>query len=369
MAKNKAANAGVDALTGFEFQRNCALYLLLDNFNSFINKEFFICIEHHDDFLFCYKTDCLSYINEIHAYQAKKLSGKIWTIDSRFSEMVSKILLVGENLRNDAFEKSEDYKHQLTFISNTEIELKYSPSKALKKEGITEQILRINEQNSICAYDELHKNIQNKIENKVTDICNEESSVFHRKELSNLKIQWVDFPRTAAKQKESLIGLMSRKFSHIADSKAAIEVILALFRNVETVYNQGQEICLLDPTKRVEGEEVKKVMNIIDSKQKAFDYWRSEAQQFSMKFRIPLSIQKNHENYILNSFELLKDMSNYDYQIIKDFVRNNDYTTQYFSLQDALTAYVDNVRKSHSINLDNIDTFFAVLCSYVECYD
>lgn len=369
MAKNKAVNAGVDALTGFEFQRNCALYLLLDNFNSFINKEFFICIEHHDDFLFCYKTDCLSYINEIHAYQAKKLSGKIWTIDSRFSEMVSKILLVGENLRNDAFEKSEDYKHQLTFISNTEIELKYSPSKALKKQGIAEQVLRVNEQNSICVYDELHKNIKNKIEEKVTDICNEESSVFHRKELSNLKIQWVDFPRTAAKQKESLIGLMSRKFSHIADSKAAIEVILALFRNVETVYNQGQEICLLDPTKRVEGEEVKKVMNIIDSQQKAFDYWRTSAQQLSIQFRIPLNIQKNLEAYIINSFELLKDMSNFDYQLIKNFVRNNDYTAQYYSLQDILTAYIDGVRKSHSINLTNVDMFFAVLCSYVECYD
>lgn len=35
---------------------------------------------------------------------------------------------------------------------------------------------------------------------------------------------------------------MSRKFSHIADSKAAIEGILALFRNVETVYNQGQDM-------------------------------------------------------------------------------------------------------------------------------
>jgi hypothetical protein len=94
---------------------------LLDNFNSFINKNFFICIEHHDDFLFCYKTDCLVYINEIYAYQAKKLSGKIWTIDARFSEMVSKILLVGDNLKNDSFEKSEDYRHQLTFISNTEM--------------------------------------------------------------------------------------------------------------------------------------------------------------------------------------------------------------------------------------------------------
>lgn len=157
MAKNKAVNAGVDALTGFEFQRNCALYLLLDNFNSFIDKNFFICIEHHDDFLFCYKTDCLAYINEIYAYQAKKLSGKIWTIDARFSEMISKILLVGDNLKNDSFEKSEDYRHQLTFISNTEIELKYSPLKKLKAEGATEQIVKINEQNSTCVYNDLHE--------------------------------------------------------------------------------------------------------------------------------------------------------------------------------------------------------------------
>lgn len=62
-------------------------------------------------------------------------------------------------------------------------------------------------------------------------------------------------------------------------------------------------------------------------------------------------------------------MSNFDYQLIKNFVRNNDYTAQYYSLQDILTAYIDGVRKSHSINLTNVDMFFAVLCSYVECYD
>lgn len=369
MAKNKAANAGVDALTGFEFQRNCALYLLLDDFNSFINKNFFICIEHHDDFLFCFKTDCLSYINEIHAYQAKKLSGKIWTIDARFSEMVSKILLVGDNLRNDPFEKSEDYKHQLTFISNTEIELKYTPTQKLKKEGVSEQISKINEQNSTCLYGKLHENIKIKIEDKIAEVCNEESYIFHRQELDNLSVQWVDFPRTAAKQKESLIGIMVKKFPHIVDAKAAIDVILNLFRDVETVYNQGQEICLLDITKRVEGEEVKKVMNIINSQQKAFDHWRAAAEQFSVQFRIPINIQKNHEDYIINSFELLKDMSNYDYQIIKDFIRNNNYTTQYFTLQGMLTAYVDDIRKCHTLNLSSIDTFFAVLCSYVECYD
>ncbi|MFJ5361893.1 dsDNA nuclease domain-containing protein [Pectobacterium sp. CHL-2024] len=369
MAKNKAINAGVDALTGFEFQRNCALYLLLDNFNAFVNKSFFICIEHHDDFLFCFKTDCLSYINEVHAYQAKKLSGRIWTIDARFSEVVSKILLVGDNLRNDSFEKSEDYKHQLTFISNTEMELKYAPTKKLKNEGVVEQVSKINEQNSLFLYEKLHENIKNKIEEKIAEVCSEESSVFHRQELGNLFIQWVDFPRTAAKQKESLIGLMSRKFPHIVDPKAAIDVILNLFRNVETVYNQGQEIRLLDPAKRVEGEEVKKVMEIIDSQQKAFDYWRAAAQQFSVQFKIPMNIQKRHRDYIINSFELLKDMSNYDYQIIKSFIRDNDYTTQYYTIQDILNAYAKDIRKYHPLNLNNIDVFFAVLCSYVECYD
>ncbi|HFS0177629.1 hypothetical protein UXO04_24670 [Enterobacter kobei] len=125
------------------------------------------------------------------------------------------------------------------------MELKYSPLKKLKNEGATEQIVKINEQNSTCVYDKLHENIKVKIEKKITEVCNEESSVFHRQELSNLNIQWVDFPRTAAKQKESLIRLMVRKFSYIADSKAAIDVILTLFREVETVYNQGQEIRLV----------------------------------------------------------------------------------------------------------------------------
>jgi hypothetical protein len=71
-------------------------------------------------------------------------------------------------------------------------------------------------------------------------------------------------------------------------------------------------------------------MNIIDSQQKAFDYY-AEAKQFSMKFRIPLSIQKNHENYILNSFELLKDMSNMIIKLLKTWERNNDYNSIYFS--------------------------------------
>ncbi|PWB15761.1 hypothetical protein DCO44_05135, partial [Acinetobacter sp. AM] len=52
----KSVNGGVDAQVGFDFQRNCALYLLLDDYDSFKEKNFFVCIEHHDDFLYCFRT-------------------------------------------------------------------------------------------------------------------------------------------------------------------------------------------------------------------------------------------------------------------------------------------------------------------------
>jgi hypothetical protein len=103
--RKKAANSGIDALLGFEFQRNCALYLLLDDYNRFKDREFFLCIEHHDDFLFCYRTGCRSNIQEIHSYQAKKLSGNVWTINERFSETIAKMLEVGSDLRSDSAPK------------------------------------------------------------------------------------------------------------------------------------------------------------------------------------------------------------------------------------------------------------------------
>ena len=90
--RKSSANAGIEALLGFEFQRNCALYLLLENYDRFKKREFFLCIEHHDDFLFCYRSNYQDKIEEIQSYQAKKLSGAIWTINERFSEAIAKML-------------------------------------------------------------------------------------------------------------------------------------------------------------------------------------------------------------------------------------------------------------------------------------
>lgn len=366
--KSKAANSGVEALLGFEFQRNCALYLLLNNYAEISSREFFLCIEHHDDFLFCYRSDCLSNIEAIESYQAKKLSGGMWTIDARFAEAIAKMLDVGNALRNDSAPKCKDYAHSLTFISNTDIKLSYSPKKAEKLKGKTDVIHLLNEQNSKSRYDDIPEEIKNKIKEKVHEHCTKESSTFNEAEFSNLHIQWVDFPRNKNSQKDILVGLMHRKFPHIPDHSAAVELLLSLFRDVEAIYNQGKIINLLDKTKRVEGAEIKKALNIIETEQKTFELWRTNSLELTRKFRIPLGVQRNHENHIRNTFELLKDMSNNEHQIIKTFIKENDYTLDFYSYEEMFDTYMTNIKNISSINLTDIDIFFAALCAFVEYY-
>lgn len=368
-ARKKAANAGIDALLGFEFQRNCALHLLLNNYDSFIRREFFLCIEHHDDFLFCYRTDCRSNIEEIHSYQAKKLSGSIWTINERFSEVIAKMLEVGNELINDPAPKCQNYTHELTFVSNTDIKLNYNPTEQEKKEGKKEITYLLNEQNCGCNYAAIPDDIKEKINKKVDDFCKKENLIYHKSEFDNLHIKWVDFPRNKSSQKDVLVGVMCRKFPHVSDPSAAVELLLSLFREVEAVYNQGKVITLLDSTKRVEGDEIKRAIEVIETEQKTFALWRKHSTNLSRKFRVPIGIQNNHENHIRNTFELLKDMNNNEHQIIKSFVRKNDYSMRYHSHDEMFHAYISDIKIKNSINLKDIDIFFSTLCTFVEHHD
>jgi len=334
------------------------------------NREFFLCIEHHDDFLFCFRAEYpSSCIEEIKAYQAKKLSGKIWTIDNRFSEIITKILEVGNDLREDSISKSHNYTHKLTFISNTETELKYLPNKNDKERGKTETIVRVNEQSCVCEYNSVPLEIREKIDNKVKEYCKNKPAKYHSAELDNLCIEWVDFARTDKKQKEQLIGVMQKNFPHVLDHLAAVNLLLNLFKEVEAVYNQNQVIRLLDVSKRVEGREVKKAIDIIETEKKTFELWREYSNQLAITFKISIGIQKNHENYIKNTFERIKDMTNHEHQIIKEFVRNNDYSMDHINYHSMFEAYIYDIRSQQTINLNDIDLFFACLCSYVEFHD
>ncbi|WP_200796994.1 dsDNA nuclease domain-containing protein [Vibrio quintilis] len=365
-ARKKSANSGIEALLGFEFQRNCALYLLLSDYDRFKGREFFLSIEHHDDFLYCYRTDCRSNIEEVHSYQAKKLSGNIWRINDRFSEVVAKMLEVGNNLKSDPAPKCHSYTHELTFISNSDIELKYKPNKTEKESGKRELTHLLNEQNCRCRYDSVPADIKNTISKKVENFCLNSKTPYYKSELDNLYIQWIEFPRTSQGQKDCLVGLMTRKFPHVLDSAAAIELLLSLFRDVETTYNQGKVITLLDSSKRIEGDEIKKALDIIETEQKTFQLWRDHSTELARKFRIPIGIQNSYENQIRNTFERMKDMMNNEHQIIKSFVSSYDYSMDYYSHDEMFEAYVSGIKARYSLNLRDIDIFFTTLCAFVE---
>ncbi|WP_272668853.1 dsDNA nuclease domain-containing protein [Providencia sp. PROV151] len=364
--RKKSANSGIDALLGFEFQRNCALYLLLSDYDRFKGREFFLCIEHHDDFLYCYRTNCRNNIEEVHSYQAKKLSGNIWTINKRFSELVAKMLEIGNDLKIDHAPKCHSYTHELTFISNSSIELRFKPKNDEKKAGKIELTHLINEQNCRTHYNSVPDDIKDTIDKTVKSFCNNEGITYFKSELDNLYIQWIDFPRTKQAQIDNLVGLMNRNFPHVSDPAAAVELLLSLFREIEATYNQGKVISLLDNSKRVEGNEIKKAINIIETEQKTFQLWREHSAKLASQFQVPIGIQRNHENKIKNTFELMKDMVNNEHQLIKLFVHNNDYSMIYYSYDTMFENYVIDIKEKYNLNLNSVDIFFTILCAFVE---
>lgn len=366
---DKAVNAGVTAQTGFELQRNCALLLILDDYNFYKDKSFFICIEHHDDFLFAFTTDNYKTLQEIYTYQSKKKSGSIWTINKDFGEIISKILDTGSNLVKDSMPKTHDYRHTLTFISNTNMSLKYNPNQKDRKEGKKLVAAQINEMNEKQVFNKLHPDIKNKISSSVKEYCKKNTKTVDESEFDNLALQWIDFPTKANRQRETLIGLMRSKFPHVVDPKASIELFIELFRKVEQTYNQKNIAKLLDESKRLYANDLQRTLDIIQKEQKTYEKWRNHAETFAPTFKIPLLVQESAKDKIRETFEYLKDLTNLDHMKIQKFIQDNDYRLNYFSLVELIKGYISEIKKSEHINLNDIDIFFTCLCAYVEFYD
>ncbi|MBF4425254.1 hypothetical protein [Vibrio anguillarum] len=366
MTKKKAANCGVVALSGYEFQRNCALYLLLDGYEHFREEDYFLCIEHYDDFLFCFRTNDTERIKRIISYQAKKKSGALWRIDGDFGEILAKMLEAGAELKSDLIPKCDSYSQETIFISNTELEFFYRPKAEEKDRGKEARNVLINEAHSYVKFDQLPGEIKEKACNYIQHFCDTHQLEDNMKGLSDVRFQWIDFQRTSKKQKEGLVGLMQSNFSHIADPKAAIDVLLELFREVETTFNQGNIVQLMDTSKRVEGEEIRKTMVILDTKQKTYDFWRDHSSSFVEQVNFPLKIRLKPEEHIGSTFELLKDMNNFSYQIIREYVKKNDYSSDHNSFHGMFNAYLSSIKLSHHTNLKDFDILLAILCSFVE---
>jgi hypothetical protein len=59
-------------------------------------------------------------------------------------------------------------------------------------------------------------------------------------------------------------------------------------------------------------------------------------------------------------------MKNNEHQLIKSFVRENNYAMNCSSYEQMFKLYVSEINNKYNINLQDVDIFFASLCAFVE---
>ena len=348
---NKVVNAGTDAQTGFALQRNTALYLLLNNYYSkFKNEKYFICLEHHDDFLFCF-LDENSDVKSIEAYQSKKKSPDKWTLNVDMFEIISKLLKTGTQLIEDKIPKNKDYKHSLHFSSNQTIFL---------NEQVSKKSVSIKEDNCLIAFIDLDDELKEKIKIGILD------SDLHD-ELENLHFFWIDLNRTVLNQENELVGQLDSVFrKSIIDPRAAVNTLISLFRKIEETYSQGNQAKLLDTTKRVSSEAIEDALKIITTKSKAFDYWRKEEENLSVILQIKPFERESFKLKFESAFDLFKSFQESEHQKIYNFVQENYINCQTFTYQDnMIELYYDFVDKNTS-TFPELDLKAIIYAAYFE---
>lgn len=309
---DKTINSGPDAQNGFALQRNTAIFLLLENyFNKFQNKKYFVCLEHHEDFLFCFIDDN-DKVSTIEAYQSKKKSPNIWRLNTEMYQIISKLLKTGKELINDEIPKSLEYNHILYFSSNQTINLEYSHPKKEKKPTI---LISIKTDNTNTFYSILPDEIKEKIKSNI-------SETHLHNELNNLSFIYIPFATTEKEQENNLVGKIDEIFGNkIFDKRAAINTLVALFRKIETTYNQGNKVKLLDQTKRIGNLEIEEAFKILTTKTKAFDYWRSRERDISITLQIRPAEKEQFSLDFSSAFDLFKSIKEAGHQKILNFVK------------------------------------------------
>ena len=348
---DKTANAGPSAQNGFALQRNTALYLLLENYKTkFKGEKYFICLEHHEDFLFCFLNNKKE-VEVIEAYQSKKKSPKNWRLNTELFKIISKTLKVGQNLILDEISKSSTYKHYLFFVSNQTINLEVKKKKP--SISISESI---KEDNSQVKYFSLHQEIKDRITKEITD------KTLHN-ELNNFGFIYVDLNRTASKQKNELIGQLYEVFGNrILNKQAAIDTLFSLFQDIELTYNQGNKVKLLDESKRVNSETIDEAFDILTNKSKCFNYWRSKEREVSIALHIKPYESDKFQLDFTSAFDLFKSIKEAEHNKILNYVKNNYTKCITYTLEDNVSELIIMFKKEENSIFTELTfkaTFFA----------
>ncbi len=359
MSKSKkAVNAGVHGASGVEFQKHCALYILFDQYNAFKDKNYFICLEHYEDFLFCFR-DSNDVVISIDAYQAKKAASP-WGMEGELFELIHKIISVGVDLYEDDIPKIDVYTHRLNFVTNNSITLNNG-----KKKGDV-KIALINEANNNVLFNSLDSTIRDKIINELK--ARQNSLQMHINELQRFSLMHIDLPKTTMSQKDNLVGLFDRIFGRtIIDHRAAVDTLLLLFRDAENYINQGNVAKLLDERKRVNSSTINETLKVINSKQKAFDLWRSKGEAFAEALKISVWEQENFKLQFDNCFDFFKDLRQVEHRKILSYVRDNRQKwVEYFNDVSCVNEIYDSFTSCNRSVLSVLDVKAAIFAAYIE---
>lgn len=342
---NRAINAGIDAQNGFALQRNTAIFLLLDNyFKKFKDKKYFVCLEHHDDFLFCFLNEN-DEVDLIEAYQSKKKSSEIWRLNPELYGILTKLLKTGKALIKDDISKSSEYNHILYFSSNQNIYLEFKPAKSDQLPNISVSIKADNKNSNFSI---LPDKIKEKIKENITEID------LHN-ELDNLSFIWIPFTTTEKEQENHLVGKIDEVFGKkIVDKRAAIDALIFLFGKIETIYNQGNIVKLLDETKRVSNSEVENAFNILTTKTKCFDYWHSKEAEIAKTLKIKPIDKEQFKLNFSSAFDLFKSIKQAEHKKIINFVEEqiNNLTT--FSEEENVFELFDLFKNTYSTHFNDL---------------
>lgn len=380
-------NAGVHGGTGYEFQKHCALYLLLDDYDKLKSKDYFIYFEHFDDFVFCYTIN--GALDAVHLYQAKKNSTK-WSLNKTLKDIMISMCEDGLITRSDkTFVKSTEYIQLLHFISNEVIELDKTNTNESKEINCFDELCSEAQESIIAHYKEIKKRaiyislgISSESEIKDKEISdwyksldkNERQSIDDEidsdpilAEIPNLVFRYIDLSRTVTAQKDQLKGKLSTLFKdQIEYPGAAIDALLLLFGNKATTFNQGC-VTFANKSKRVSSGQVNEHFDIIAAKSLAIKNWRSRGPEMAQKIGLPLMAQKKFEATFTISFDLFKDITQAEHQKILELSRYEYETnTEICDKSSFVNIVFERYKAQYTSRLSDIDIKAVVYAAFFE---
>lgn len=356
---NSHINAGVHNSTGIEFQKHCALYIFFERYASIKDRKYFICLEHHDDVLFCFLSPD-GQLLKVDAFQAKKASTE-WGMSEELSLILKKLTQTGLDILADPYPKDPNYGQELQFVTNHSIKLHCgaTPVKDRKTE-------LINESNSEVRYIDIDPLIQKNILKLLDERA--VTSPAQIAELDNLALVFLDLPKRSKGQKEMLVGKFQALFKDtVNDHVAAVDTLLKLFRNVETTLNNGNVAKLMDGSKRVTSDEIREALNIITTKAKAYEFWRSNGDQLAKKLGISVFERSKFRLQFENSFDLFKDLKQTEHKKLAKYVFLNQHRWSHHTDEvECINDIYENYLSEISTNLNPLDAKAAIAAAYLE---